>query len=1022
MMSIRTASALFIACVSVTALSAQDTSSYGVRILLGVTDTQSTPWDGSISVSGAAINRLEPWRFQGDDQISGNSWKIATHPIKLFLGGVFVPNSHNVASNIASNGIVAQLTRANDDGQVQVHTAQGDFSFRLADIPFGKSLAELNGRATVDRIPSTEQITSSAEEQDFPAAAADKSGTVWVAYIEFKHAKNHNQLRAEMTQPVTTFDQYRTPTGGDQVLIKRYANGTWSEPIPITASGLDLYKTTISIDGRGRPWVFWSQNTSRSTTANFDIWARPIENGKAGTPIQISREAGSDIEPVATTDSKGDVWIAWQGWRAGKAAIYSAHQNGNGFSAPQKVSSSSANEWNPAIAADNNGRATVAWDSYRNGNYDVYFRTSSAGTWGAETPAAATPRYEAYPSIAYDGTGRLWIAYEEGGVGWGKDYGAYASSGTSLYQGRLIRLRGFEPNGRVVETAADLGAALPGKAKDPFTPPGPQNEAEGLDDHLDAYKTRSPNDEPQPVRTAQNSFPRLKVDASGRLWLAFRTIHPVWWAPMGSTWFEYLVSYDGKRWTKPVFLSHSDNLLDNRPALLANTAGSLMVIGSSDARSQYQLAGKYVVDAPAALVKSLVPGDAAADPKATVPLYLNVSIPVDPYNNDLWVNRLTLGSASQPAVVESTRPVSVPAARDTKEGDALKRMHEYRTKADGLKIVRGEFHRHSEISFDGGSDGAILDQYRYALDAASMDWLGCCDHDNGLGREYTWWLTQKLTDVFNSPGQFANMFSYERSVSYPEGHRNVIFAERGVRYLPRLPITREDQPGHAPDTQMLYAYLKHFNGIVASHTSGTSMGTDWRDNDPGVEPIVEIYQGMRQNYEMPDAPRSNNANDSIGGWRPKGFINIALQRGYKLGFEASSDHISTHLSYCNLIVKEDTRDAVLDAFKKRHIYAATDNIVADVRSGSHMMGDIFSTATPPSIQVRLAGTGPFAKVQIVKDNQYVYSVTPGQAEVDFTWRDQAAVSGKTSYYYVRGEQANGEIVWASPMWITYAGK
>jgi hypothetical protein len=27
------------------------------------------------------------------------------------------------------------------------------------------------------------------------------------------------------------------------------------------------------------------------------------------------------------------------------------------------------------------------------------------------------------------------------------------------------------------------------------------------------------------------------------------------------------------------------------------------------------------------------------------------------------------------------------------------------------------------------------------------------------------------------------------------------------------------------------------------------------------------------------------------------------------------------------------------------------------------------------------------------------------------------VKGKTSYYYVRGEQANGELVWASPMWI-----
>ena len=39
--------------------------------------------------------------------------------------------------------------------------------------------------------------------------------------------------------------------------------------------------------------------------------------------------------------------------------------------------------------------------------------------------------------------------------------------------------------------------------------------------------------------------------------------------------------------------------------------------------------------------------------------------------------------------------------------------------------------------------------------------------------------------------------------------------------------------------------------------------------------------------------------------------------------------------------------------------------------------------------------------------------------MDFVWKDTAAEKGKTSYYYVRGEQADGEIVWVSPMWITY---
>jgi hypothetical protein len=358
---------------------------------------------------------------------------------------------------------------------------------------------------------------------------------------------------------------------------------------------------------------------------------------------------------------------------------------------------------------------------------------------------------------------------------------------------------------------------------------------------------------------------------------------------------------------------------------------------------------------------------------------------------------------------------------DQEERAAVSRLRGYR--ANQLRIVRGEFHRHSEFSMDGGNDGSMLDQWRYILDTGALDWVGCCDHDNGNGREYTWWTTQKLTDIFYTPGQFVPMFSYERSLSYPEGHRNTIFAQRGVRVLPRLlPRPADDPQVSSPDTQMLYAYLKYFDGIVASHTSGTVMGTDWRDNDPRLEPAVEIYQGDRQNYERPDAPRANSEKDSIGGWRPKGFINLALEKGFKFGFEASSDHISTHISYANLYVTDFTRSALLDAIKKRHIYGATDNIIADVRSGAHMMGDAFSSSAPPTLQVKLEGTAPFAKVTIIKNDSYVYSIEPKSANVEFTWRDMTPQAGKTSYYYVRGDQANGEIVWASPMWITYTGK
>jgi hypothetical protein len=200
------------------------------------------------------------------------------------------------------------------------------------------------------------------------------------------------------------------------------------------------------------------------------------------------------------------------------------------------------------------------------------------------------------------------------------------------------------------------------------------------------------------------------------------------------------------------------------------------------------------------------------------------------------------------------------------------------------------------------------------------------------------------------------------------------------------------------------------------------MGTDWRDNDPDAEPVVEIYQGDRQNYEMPRAPRSSTEKDAIGGWRPKGFVNLALEMGYKMSFQASSDHFSTHMSYCNVLARDSTRDAIQEAFQKRHVYGSTDHILAEFRSGDHIMGDAFSTSSPPEFQVKLTGTAPFAKVHVVKNNQYVYSTSPNQATVAFTWRDTSPEAGKTSYYYVRGEQADGEIVWVSPMWVTYTGK
>jgi hypothetical protein len=221
---------------------------------------------------------------------------------------------------------------------------------------------------------------------------------------------------------------------------------------------------------------------------------------------------------------------------------------------------------------------------------------------------------------------------------------------------------------------------------------------------------------------------------------------------------------------------------------------------------------------------------------------------------------------------------------------------------------------------------------------------------------------------------------------------------------------------------MLYSYLHFFGGITAAHTSATDQGT-LRNNDPAVEPFVEIYQGSVQNYEMPGAPRSNSATDSPKGYEPSGYVSNALGMGYQLAFEASSDHVSTHISYTNIWVTSPTRAGIMDALTNRRLYGSTDNIVADFRSGTHFMGEAFTTSTPPLFTVHLWGTAPFQSVVVIKDNNVVYS-TSGDRVLSFAWQDQTATNGKTSYYYVRGVeqpqpgQVTGQIVWVSPMWVT----
>src|SRR5262245_18595850 len=207
------------------------------RILFGMTDRESTKWDGSLAVSPGAIARVEPWRFDEDDKIEESSaasarWKVSTRQGRAFGAQPQRP--------VVANGVIISFRNLTSASEVSVETGQGKFSFRPADLPYGKVIKPLDSRVMVDRVTASARIAASPDEQDYPAAATDREGNVWVAYAQFTPNPKFTGIRWSGTGETKNFAELAEPSGGDQIMLVRWARGAWSEAVAVTEKGGDL--------------------------------------------------------------------------------------------------------------------------------------------------------------------------------------------------------------------------------------------------------------------------------------------------------------------------------------------------------------------------------------------------------------------------------------------------------------------------------------------------------------------------------------------------------------------------------------------------------------------------------------------------------------------------------------------------------------------------------------------------------------------------------------------------------------
>jgi len=687
---------------------------------------------------------------------------------------------------------------------------------------------------------------------------------------------------------------------------------------------------------------------------DWDLYARTYDGRAFGARRKLTSAHRPNIFHELVSDRAGNLHLVWIGYQDGQSHVYSSRLRGNDWSEAQEISGASA--WMPAAAVDSKGNLYVAWDSYRKGNYDIFFRRIAAdGTMGEIQQVTKSPRFQGHASVAVDRDDRVWVAFDESGANWGKDYARDDTwRGIVLYADRRPRVAVWE-NGTWKQPAADPMAAMPRRYN----------------------------------RYVEN--PKLVADASGRIWMELEVRTSTannrtdFWASNGR-WERFLTSFTGAAWTPAVAIPETSTRPD----------GIFRI-----ARAPRGIWTAWVNDN-----RSFGPGGGGGEARFGRSAQHN-AIEAAPFSFEATPAAPDLTAFAEP-------PATAPMVHRDEPGD-VKRIRAYT--ASNLHIYRGDFHRHTEISPDGAGDGSLEDYFRYMMDAASMDTGIVSDHNAG-GNEYTWWRTEKAIDLFHIPGGFTPLFGYERSVPYPNGHRNVVFDHRGVKVLP---ISREENQGKVNTGPILYPYLKQNRGICMLHSLATDQGSDYRDNDPEVEPLVEIYQGYHANYEYEGAPRAESADYTVtthGGYEPAGFWWNALRKGYKLGTESSSDHISTHTSYTMIWSPSSRRTDLVESMRKRHAYGATDNIVVDYRAGEHMMGDAFDATTAPRMTVKVAGTSRIDKVEIIKDGKFVYETRPEGSTAEFTYVDQNPEK-RESWYYVRVIQADRQMAWSSPMWIRY---
>lgn len=411
------------------------------------------------------------------------------------------------------------------------------------------------------------------------------------------------------------------------------------------------------------------------------------------------------------------------------------------------------------------------------------------------------------------------------------------------------------------------------------------------------------------------------------------------------------------------------------------------------------------------------------------------------------------------------------------------------------RLYWGDIHFHSRLSDGVGS----LDKgFRYARDVMQLDVVACTDHDTmgffipptlqrrRMHRRY-FQRTKSAITAHHDPQLFVTLFGYEWT-KQPNagGHINVYFdsVDDAELFDSRTPTT---------DTyEGLWKRLRQWKQRTGSdvltiphHSAEAMYPFDFSavEYDDEMAPLVEVYsQWGSSEYAGSDGnplPIGGIGQGEIG--RPGHYARDAHRLGYRVGLMASSDihgpwpghsfiHVPPHLPRLSEILNdcigwgfiwriwgeksypgglvafyapELTRDAIFASLKHRRVYGTTQPrrmILSLSINGTRLCEgkgciEVDTPSTERHVSVRIAGTAPLERVDLVKNNTVwrTYSEFADDPEsfdqytMDADWVDNTPITGMSwderrgttdDVYYLRVTQTDGGVGWAGPLWVS----